>query len=184
MPKYDWESSLVNGEFALACQNDTSIPAYRIIDYNGDGMPEMFIGLSSSNLGSVSIYDAYTFYRGKAVRLVGDIGNHAGTFVLCKNGIMKNVASSGVFRSDTKFQKLSPNKRKLTTALRLTESTDYDSHITTYTKKVHGKKVNISREQFVRLYKKYDKPVRVTFYKADSKAVSYIKKGVFVCPMQ
>lgn len=183
-PVYDWENSRVNGEFALSCQNDTSIPAYRIIDYNDDGVPELFIGLYPSNFGSVWIYDAYTFYKGKAVRLVGDIGNHAGTCVLCKNGILKNVASGSVFRSDTKFQKLPPNKGKLSTALRLTDSTDYDSHITTYTKKEHGKKAKISREQFVRLYKKYDKPVKVTFYKADSKSISNIKKGDFTYPGQ
>lgn len=68
--------------------------------------------------------------------------------------------------------------------LRLTDSMDFDSNITTYTKQVHGKKVKISREQFARLYKKYDKPIKVTFYKADGRAVSNMKKGVFTYPGQ
>lgn len=178
-PKYDWENSLVNGEFALTSVYDSNITVYRIMDYNRDGAPELFIGSYSSSSGNVWIYDMYTFYKGKAVRLVGDIGNHAGTCVFCKNGILKNVASSGVFRGDTKFQKLPKNKGKLSTTLRMIDSTDYDSNVTTYTKKVHGKKAKISREQFIRLYKKYDKPIKVTFYKADSKAVSNIKKGIF-----
>lgn len=169
----DWGNSNINPEFGGASHyswNEAAI--YRIMDYNSDGIPELFIGLDSG-----TIYDVYTFYNGKAVQLMEDIGYRAGTCILCKNGIIKDMWSGSAFNSGVKFHKL--KKNKLSTVIEL----EYDSFSTTkptiYTKKVNGKTTNINQNQYKRLYKKYDKPIEVTFYKVNSKAIRNIRKGTF-----
>ncbi len=179
-PDYDWEKSPVNTEFIIASQYDVNQHTiYRIMDYNNDGIPELFIGLSGG-----TIYDVYTFDKGKAVQLMINIGYRAGTCILCKNGIIKDMWSGSAFENGVKFHKLQKNKNKLTTIMELT----YDSSSATgdviCTKKVNGRKAKISTKQYTRLYKKYDKPVSETFYKADSKAVTSIRQGSFTYPDQ
>ena len=58
--EYDCYEDDINGEFFLAVNySESNRPVYRIVDYNKDGIPEMFIGLA--NDGRIEIYEFYTY---------------------------------------------------------------------------------------------------------------------------
>lgn len=146
--------------------------AYKITDFNKDGVPELFIGLGSSN--GVRIFDLYTFKKGKAVRLKKDLNCRNAWYSLCKNNIIEEYFSSGAFTGEAIFHKISKNG-KLTNFIVLswTQDTDY------YTKARNGRTSIISEAEYERIYQKYSKPIKMTFYKADDKAVKSVKSGKF-----
>lgn len=170
-------SDKINPEF-LGGLYYSSGTMYRIMDYNNDGVPELFVGLKSSGFDSGTIYDVYTFYKGKAVQLMTDIGYRAGSCILCKNGIIKDIWADGATHSGVKFHKLPKNKNRLKTAIELEVLGDGYGEAA-YTKIVNGKTTKISEKQYIKLYQKYDRPIKTTFYKADSKAISNIRNGSF-----
>lgn len=187
-PEYYWSNTppnTINPEFVRYCDGYNAI--YRIMDFNNDGAPELFVGLKDSN--TYNIYDVYTFYNGKAVRLIKeDIGDRMGTCILCKNGIIEDNESGGAYDYDTRFHKLPKNKNKLKEVMKLASEGYYDNkdaeYKSKYSKTVNGKKSKISKKKCSELYKRYSKRIKVTFYKADRQAISIIREGVFNYPSQ
>lgn len=186
----DWGNThkIINPEFrGTILYRDIEAAIYRIMDFNNDGTPELFIGLKNSN--TYNIYDVYTFYNGKAVRLIEeDIGDRMGTCILCKNGIIEDNESGGAYDYDTRFHKLPKNKNKLKEVMKLASEGYYDNkdaeYKSKYSKTVNGKKSKISKKKCSELYKRYSKRIKVTFYKADRQAISSIREGVFNYPSQ
>lgn len=175
---YDYaDDNVVNLEFVEAVGYSKGV-IYRISDYNKDGTPELFIGLRTTN-SSGMIYDVYTFDKGKAVQIMNGIGYRGGTCIFCKDNIIKDMWSDSAVRSGVIFHKMPRNMKKLTDVISLEYSVVYDTGEVICTKNVNGKITKISESEYNKSYKKYDKPVKMTFYKADSKALKTIKKGVF-----
>lgn len=143
--------------------------SYKITDTNKDGVPELYIGLSGW------VYSAYTFRNGKAVKQIDWQGDRAGTGILCKNGIIKTesgISSAG----EADFYKITKNQ-----TVKIVLSLNYDTQYSQpyYTQRQNGKTMKIDEAEYNRLYAKYDKPIKTTFYKADSKALKNIKQGKF-----
>lgn len=152
-------------------KSDPESLAYKITDFNKDGVPELFVGYGDEN--GVRIYDLYTFKKGKAVRLNKDMKYRNAWYALRKNGIIQEKCSSGAATGETIFHKISKSG-KLTNFIALTW--DYQYHAKTK----DGRTSSISEAEFNRIWQKYNKPTRTTFYKADSKAVKLVKTGKFL----
>lgn len=167
---------VVNAEFVASAQSNTDGAIYRIMDYNKDGTPELFIGLNVSN-SDYNIYDVYTLKNRKAVHLMEGIGYRAGTCIFCKNRIIKDYWFGSFDRNGVIFHKMSPKKKKLDDLISLTY--DGSNGRDTYTKTVNNKTSKITKSKYENLIKKYDKPISMMFYKADIKAVKKIRKGKF-----
>lgn len=175
---YNFEDdSVVNLEFVNAVGYSKGV-IYRIADYNKDGFPELFIGLRMTNSKGM-IYDVYTFDNGNAVRIMDGIGYRGGTCIFCKNNIIKDMWSDSAVHSGVIFHKMPGNMKKLTDVISLEYNSDNNTGEIICTKNVNGKITRISETEYHKLYKKYNKPVKITFYKADSKAVKMIKRGKF-----
>ena len=86
----------VNLEYLVECRHEDTIPVYRIFDYNGDGTPELFIGVKWDQKAA-TIYDVYTFHKGKAVQLMEGIGWRNGSCRFRKNGIIEDCFNQGAF---------------------------------------------------------------------------------------
>ena len=99
-------------EYAAAINRGT--PVYLVQDMNQDGVPELFIGIRSSQ-GSTNIYDAYTWGNGSSYQLLRGIGYRNGTCVLCENGLIKNVSSGDPDAYQIRYQKLPPKSMTLET---------------------------------------------------------------------
>lgn len=192
---YDYyEKKGVSMQCLRYCVGDNRL-AYRIMDYNGDGSPELFIGSVYRSpepfighvweSASVSIIDIYTFHKGKAVRLL-EIGERSNICALYKNGIIGALSSGGASCSITAFYKLPKQGGKLKPMLEWEVGlTDWNDAVSVVVKKTeNGKKSQISQKQGAALIKKYEKPIKVTFYKLDKKAVANMKKGLFTYPNQ
>lgn len=174
-----WEQVAgVNDEFSLASSYSDNKVVYKITDYNHDRKPELFIGLYSRS-GYGTIYDVYTFYKGKAVQLMTDIGYHAGTCQLCKNGIIKNISAGTAFYAKTIFHKLPKGGKKLKNIVALEWKRNYDTDEETYIKNVNGESIKISKQKYEKLVRKYGRLIKTTFYKVDRKAIENIRKGNF-----
>lgn len=156
-----------------ATMNPYSAPKnvyYRIMDFNKDGTPELFIGQGI-------IYAAYTFSDGKAVYLTGD-GYRGGSCNLNKNGIITDSASSSAFEGRTTFHKISKSK-KLIDIYMLGYQQDPDYSTITYTLTKNGKSTKISEKRYSHLLNKFCDPIEVKFYKANKKAIENVKKGKY-----
>lgn len=105
-------SSYICEEYAAAINRGT--PVYLVQDMNQDGVPELFIGIRSSQ-GSTNIYDAYTWGNGSSYQLLRGIGHRNGICVLCENGLIKNVSSGDPDAYQIRYQKLPPKSMTLET---------------------------------------------------------------------
>lgn len=144
----------INSEFIYAAYppyGEGEDVIYRIMDWNKDGTPDLFVGLSHG-----TIYDVYTFNKGKAVRLMKDIGYRTGTCILCEDGIIADFSSGSASAGQEIFHRISENKQLIDIVTLSSDETEYDQ-----------------------IHRQYYKPIRVKFYKADSKAVRKIKNGTF-----
>lgn len=164
----------VNPKFIGMCGE----ASYCIKDINNDGIPELFIGE----------FDICTYHNGKVVHLHQGKDWELGErlhYTLCKNGIIE-VASGGGYYDYKFYYKPPKNKGKFkeTCYLRydVENITNRVSYYTGNTEKDKEKK--ISEEKYNKLYKKYHKPVKMTFYDADSKAVDNLRNGVISYPGQ
>lgn len=143
---------------------------YSIVDYNNDGIPELF-----------GNYGIYTYHNGKAVQLASY--GYRVRCILCKNGIIE-ITSGGGGNDVANFYKLPKNKGKLKNICYLEYDVDYYTNRATYYTKTKNKTKKISEEKYNKLYKKYYKPAKMTFYEADSKAVENMRNGIFYYPSQ
>lgn len=142
---------------------------YRITDLNKDGTPELYIGLSGG------IYSVYTFSDGKAVKRKDWQGDRAGTGILCKNGIIKTEFWGSAWTGGMEFYKITKDQT-VKNILTLFYDTENDG---SYTQVKNGETIEITEAEYDEICKKYDKPIKTTFYKADSKALKNIKQGKF-----
>ena len=169
----DYTKLDINYEFVASGGDGT--PVYRIMDFNKDGNQELFVGLTSGEEWA-TIYDVYTFHDGKAVQLMQGIGYRSGTCCLRKKGIIESHSSGSAADTHYDFYKI-PNKgNALKTVIALVINLRDKKP---YSKIVNGKRTFISKKQHDKLYKKYSKKIKVTFYKVDSKAIKNVKKGKF-----
>ena len=147
--------------------------SYCIKDINNDGIPELFI----------SEFEICTYYNGKAVHLERDLGERTNS-TLCKNGIVEIWGHAAAY-CERDFYKLPKNKGKFKEVCYLELGVGGGDHpkVSYYTK-VKNKTKQISEEKYNKLYKKYHKPVKMTFYDADSKAVDNLRNGVVSYPGQ
>lgn len=173
--EYDGYSK-VNPEFiAAANYYEGNRVMYRIMDFNQDGVPELFVGLKDAKSYG-TIYGAYTFRGGKAAALMAnDIGYRAGTCILRKRGIIEDRYSDSAFEGGVTFHKIGKNRR-LTKVVTL--KWDYAGK-GVFKKSSKGKTTRISEKKLKQLQKHYGKPKKVIFYRADSRAVERIKEGSF-----
>lgn len=176
--QYDKIDSSVNMEYASGFYNKSDIPVYRVLDLNGDGTKELFVGIKNGK-STVTIYDVYTFKNGKVIRLMKDIGYRAGNCSLRKDGIIADDWSGSAFSFGVIYHKLPKNKTKLTDVIELRYSVNSKTGKTTYKKIVNGKKKSISKAQAKKIEKKYSKKLSVTFYKLTGTAVNNVKKGKY-----
>lgn len=176
--QYDKIDSSVNMEYASGFYNKSGIPVYRVLDLNGDGTKELFVGIKNGK-STVTIYDVYTFKNGKVIRLMKDIGYRAGNCSLRKDGIIADDWSGSAFSFGVIYHKLPKNKTKLTDVIELRYSVNSKTGKTTCKKIVNGKKTSISKAQAKKIEKKYSKKLSVTFYKLTGTAVNNVKKGKY-----
>ena len=146
--------------------------SYCIKDINNDGIPELFI----------SEFEICTYYNGKAVHLERDLGERTNS-TLCKNGIVEIWGHAAAY-CERDFYKLPKNKGKLKIVCNLGYSLNGATNKMTYHYKINGKSKTISEEKYNNLLKKYRKPVKLTFYDADSKAVDNLRNGMVSYPGQ
>lgn len=167
---YDMPGDIYNvvHEFmTMAAKSDTIV--YRIFDFNKDGTPELFLANSKGK-----IYQAFTYKNGKAVFLMGAFfGNNK--CVLCKNGIIERQIEGGA-GGNVWIDKISKNK-ELESVVSL--GTYHDGNKMHYTQNKNGNVIELSKTKYNNLIKKYCKPIKLKFYKADNKAVKNIKNGKF-----
>lgn len=169
------EDDGINLEFVSAARFSKEM-VYRIMDYNQDGTPELFLGLRMQKSAGC-VYDVYTFDAGKPVQLMEGIGYRGGTCSFCKNNIINDSWSGSAATGGVIFHKMPKDKKQLTDFIVLTHN--FEDGVGIYTKKVNGRLKTIDQDEYDRIYQKYDKPVKVTFYQANQKAVKKIKKGKF-----
>ncbi len=169
------EDDGINLEFVSAARSSKEM-VYRVMDYNQDSTPELFLGLRMQE-SSGFIYDVYTFDAGKAVQLMEGIGYRAGTCSFCKNNIINDSWSNSAAKGGVTFHKMPKDKKELIDFVVLIH--DYESGAGVFTKKVNGRVKTIDQAEYDRIYNKYDKPVKITFYKADQKAIKKMKNGKF-----
>ena len=165
-----WFIDAVQYGFTMEEPSDryTAKVVYKIMDFNKDGTPELFIGLSPECL----IYDVYTFDKGKPVQLMEGLGSRDASCTLCKNGIIANISSWSASSSKTTYHKIARSKR-LTDIIALGQENGH------YTKTENEKTTVINKKEYDRLERKYYNPLKITFYQADAKAIKNIKQGKF-----
>ena len=152
--------------------------SYCIKDINSDGIPELFIGE----------FDICTYHNGKVVHFKSDnwavpLGERV-RYTLCKNGIIEITQGAAAY-DYTEYFKLPKNKGNFKSLCYLSISFSMDSHSkASYYKIVNKKNKEISEEKYNKLLKKYRKPVKLTFYDADSKAVDNLRNGIVSYPGQ
>lgn len=151
-------------EFMMEAQTGGLI--YRIMDWNKDGTPELFIANPKGK-----IYAAFTYNQGNAVYLMSSF--QTTNCVLCKDGIIGRWVEGGA-GGNVWIDKISKNKLK-----HVVELGSYYEGKMFYTQTKNGKTTNISETKYTKLSKKYCKPLKVKFYKADNKAVKNIRNGKF-----
>lgn len=154
-------------QYMYAMGSGHESPTYKIMDFNKDGVPEMFIGLSEG-----TIYDLYVFKNGKAVQLIQNMGSRTALCTPCKNKIIAEHSSGAFANLRTVFHKIS-DSGKLTDVMILSMDNDC------YTKTKNGRIFTISKAEYNRIWQKYAKPVKMTFYEADSRAVETVRNGEF-----
>ena len=174
---YDDIDESVNAEYTGGFYYETDIPVYRIYDYNGDGSLELFIGIKRES-GTTTIYDVYTFRKGKAVQLMSGIGYRAGTCSLRKNGIIEDSWSGSAFEYGVTYHKLPKKKTKLSDVVSISYTYDMAGNATCK-KTVKGKTTIITEAAAKKIEKKYSKKQKVTFYKLTDKAIKKVTKGKF-----
>ncbi len=162
----------VNPKF-IGLNDDETI--YCIKDINNDGIPELFM----------DEFDICTYHGGKVVHLgvANDLGERV-RYTLCKNGIIEVTQGAAMYDYKV-YYKLPKNKGKFKEVCYLELGVGGGDHpkVSYYTK-VKNKTKQISEEKYNKLYKKYHKPVKMTFYDADSKAVDNLRNGVVSYPGQ
>lgn len=150
----------------MADKSDTIV--YRIFDFNKDGTPELFLANSKGK-----IYQAFTYKNGKAVFLMGAFFGDD-ECILCKNGIIERKIEGGD-GGNVWIDRISKNKE----LKRVVTVSTYHEGKLHYQQTKNGETIEISKTKYNNLIKKYCKPVKLKFYKADSKAVKNIKRGKF-----
>ena len=125
---------------------------YKIKDYNGDNVPELFVGLLGKD-GSylqdeVVVFDAYTFRNGKARQIHKHIGDRTGSVTLCKNRVVADRGSGGAADYYIKFQKISKNG-KLATFLEIGSRSQFEYPYFHLYKIQNGKKTIISKKSMI-----------------------------------
>ena len=177
--EYDCIEHDINGEFYIAANYNRSIkslnnrPVYRIVDYNKDGIPEMFIGLANEEHKDIIIYEFYTYKNNKPVRLMENLGYRSGTCILCKNGIIMDMTSGSAYLNGVTFHKMPKNNTSLKTVVQL----DCDWEIPEIKKISNGKIAYISKKEYNKIFKKYSKPIKYKFYELTSKAINKAREA-------
>lgn len=159
----------VISEFMMEAQSGGLI--YRIMDWNKDGTPELFIASPKGK-----IYAAFTYDGNDAVYLMSSF--QTTNCVLCKDGIIGRWVEGGA-GGNVWIDKISKNKLK-----HVVELGSYYEGKMFYTQTKNGKTTNISEAKYTKLSKKYCKPLKVKSYKSDNKAVKNIRNGKFTYSSQ
>lgn len=146
--------------------------SYCIKDINNDDIPELFI----------SEFEICTYHNGKLVHLYGDLGERTHS-ALCKNGIIEIYGGADAY-GEKDFYKLPKNKGKLKRVCNLKYTIYGSDHRMSYYCKTKNKSKRISEDKYNILVEKYHKPVKMTFYDADSKAVENLRNGIVSYPGQ
>lgn len=152
-------------EFMYEMKGDVLL--YRIMDFNKDGTPELFIADPNGK-----IYAAFTFDKRNAICLFSGLKVHK--CVLNKNGIIERHVEGGS-QGNIWFDKLLPNK----TLRRIMDLWAYQEEKPHYMYNKNGTDTEISETKYKKLSKKYHNPLKLKFYQADTKAIKNIKKGKF-----
>ena len=152
-------------EFMYEMKEDTLL--YRIMDFNKDGTPELFIADPNGK-----IHAAFTFGKGNAIYLFSSF--HLHECVLNKNGIIERHVEGGS-QGNIWFDKLLPNK----TLKRIMDLWAYQEENPHYMYNKNGTDIEITKKKYKKFSKKYHNPLKLKFYQADAKATKNIKKGKF-----
>lgn len=173
----EWYDDVSEGFITASEMYKDAKAIYRIVDWNKDGTPDLFIGMDvDAGTGYKGVLAAYTFKGNKAVKLMHWGGYRMGTGVLCKDGKIKNYMSCGATCGISSFYKISKTKKLKTVLI------EHDYYTNKYFLTKNGKKQAISEKKFNSLSKKYDseyKSVDVKFYRVDPKALENMRKGIF-----
>ena len=174
----DFDMKFVNNNFYIDSQPTVyeGQPdfCYRVMDYNDDGTPELFI-LLRYDRDKGEIYDAFTYLNGKPKRIVAEnIGYRAGTCSFCKNGIVESLYIGGYDYTRIKYQKYSSKKGAFSTFLVIS-----DIHGTCL-KKENGRTKEITRKQYNRIQKGLGKKRKIRFYLYSDTAGDNITNGIFL----
>ena len=171
---YNPETEDVNSEFFFAAKYEGQSIAYKIFDFNKDGTQELFIALLSDDKSYGTVFDAYTYRKGKAVRIVKkDIGIRKGSCIFCKNGVIASYSSGGASITSIDFQKMTKSQKRITTFLSLS----YEDGICKKTQ--DGTTAIISYDEYTRMEAEYGKRMKITFYEYTDAAAGNIKEGKF-----
>ncbi len=137
--------------------NGVKKPVYRITDWNGDGIPELFIGIYSTHIinnkysSNLEIYTMYTYKNGKA-KLVFEHQLYGGLGVPCYEHF--NLLKGKVFSWQSK-----------------PDVSMYSHSYYKFTKKGTLKKIKVKND---------NQPLaNLRFYVLNKKCISEIKKGKF-----
>ena len=94
---------------------------------------------------------------------------------------LRKITQGAAAYDYTEYFKLPKNKGNFKSLCHLSISFSMDSHSkASYYKIVNKKYKEISEEKYNKLLKKYRKPVKLTFYDADSKAVDNLRNGIVI----
>ena len=158
---------------------------YKIKDYNGDGIPELFVGLLGKEgvymkESNVWIFDAYTFRNGKVQQLSDHIGDRTGSITLCKDGIIEDRFSGGAADYGIYYHRISKKTGKLTFLLKITSESNFElQNRFFYKKEKDKKKTMISDKEYDRLQRKNGQRIRTLFFDGTRKAIREVKRGNF-----
>lgn len=104
---------IVNEQYLIDSTNADLTPGFHVQDINGDGTPELFVGLRDRRGADPVIYDLYTYQNGQAYQLMANLGYRSGTCILCNEGYIKDSYSSSAFEGGVRFWYLEPNATEL-----------------------------------------------------------------------
>lgn len=100
----------INENYLYASTEDDVVPGFHVEDINGDGTPELFVGLMDPNgYYEPIIYDFYTYHNGTAQQLMSDLGYRSASCVLCEGGYIQNSYSSSAYEGGIEYLYLEPN---------------------------------------------------------------------------